>query len=98
MNGVNGNVFYVPANANIQDYIFSASPWDTLILAKAQYTLSSVITINKPLTIMGQGDSTYIYRASGPCIYCTSPNVTLDNMKLYVTSPSEEAGVIYFGG
>lgn len=48
-----GNLTYVPTTALIQDYIDAAISGDTLILGSGYYVED--ITIDKPLTIIGQG-------------------------------------------
>jgi hypothetical protein len=54
------NIIYVPLDADIQDYIDNATAGDTLILASGVYTITSNITINKQLNIMGQGSSGFV--------------------------------------
>lgn len=52
-----GHITYVPLNGSIQSYVNSAAAGDTLILASGTYNITSTITINKQLNIVGQGNS-----------------------------------------
>jgi hypothetical protein len=52
-----GNVIYVPLNVDIQAYVNAAESGDTIILASGTYIISSTITINKEVNIIGQGSS-----------------------------------------
>lgn len=51
-----GRVIYVPLSGDIATYITNASAGDTLVLAAGTYTITSSITVNKKLHIMGQGE------------------------------------------
>jgi hypothetical protein len=55
-----GHVTYVPLTGDIQTYINNATAGDTLILASGSYTITSSITINKQLNIMGQGNAGFV--------------------------------------
>jgi hypothetical protein len=55
-----GNVVYVPLDGDIQTYVNAATAGDTLILASGVYTITSTITINKQLNIVGQGSSGFV--------------------------------------
>jgi hypothetical protein len=52
---LDANITYVPIDADIQTYITAATAGDTLVLASGTYTITSTITVNKRLTIRGQG-------------------------------------------
>ena len=52
-----GNVTYVPLTGNIQTYINAAVAGDTLVLASGEYVITSTITVNKQLNIVGQGNA-----------------------------------------
>ena len=56
---IGGNVIYVPIDGDIQTYVNNAVAGDTLILASGEYTITSGITINKALNIVGQGNAGY---------------------------------------
>ena len=51
-----GYVWYVPLSGDIATYITAASAGDTLVLAAGTYTITSGLTVNKKLHIMGQGE------------------------------------------
>jgi len=50
-----GHIVYVPLAADIQTYVTAADSGTTLILASGTYTITSTITISKPINIVGQG-------------------------------------------
>jgi len=52
-----GNVTYVPLTGDIQTYVNNAAAGDTLILASGEYAITSTITVNKQLNIVGQGSA-----------------------------------------
>jgi hypothetical protein len=49
------NITYVPLSGDIQTYVTAAAAGDTLVLSSGTYTITSTITVNKRLTIRGQG-------------------------------------------
>jgi len=55
-----GNVIYVPLDGDIQTYVNNAEDGDTLVLASGEYTITSTITINKQLNIVGQGNTGFV--------------------------------------
>jgi len=55
-----GNVIYVPLAGDIQTYVNAAVAGDTLILASGQYTITSSITVDKQLNIVGQGNAGFL--------------------------------------
>jgi hypothetical protein len=59
-NIINNNIIYVPIDGNIQTYVDNASSGSTLILASGVYTITSYITIDKELNIVGQGSSGFV--------------------------------------
>lgn len=75
-----GNVTYVPLAGNIQTYVNNAVAGDTLILASGQYIITTAITINKELNIVGQGNAGFatlpITPSHGTLISCTTNNIT----------------------
>lgn len=94
-----GNVTYVPLNGDIQEYVTAAIAGDTLILASGVYTITSTITINKQLNIMGQGLSGFVTAPVTPshgtlitsstaavtAFLISSDNVRLANFSLNLT-------------
>jgi hypothetical protein len=71
-----GNVTYVPATGNIQDYIDAAAGGDVLILAAGAYSLPPQLDLNKNVSLMGQGvRSTYI-----PPLVITNSDVGVSNL------------------
>jgi hypothetical protein len=52
-----GNITYVPLTGDIQAYIDAAVAGDTLILGSGVYNITSTITVDKQLNIVGQGNS-----------------------------------------
>ena len=50
---ISNDVVFVPAGANISDYISAASEGDTLVLAEGYYTCT--LNINKAICLKGQG-------------------------------------------
>ena len=86
-----GNVIYVPLSGDIQTYINNAVAGDTLILASGEYVITSNITVNKQLNIMGQGNAgfyTIAYAASHGTIISsvtagvTGFNITSSNVRI----------------
>jgi len=57
---IGGNVTYVPIGGDIQSYVAAATAGDTLILASGQYVITSSITIDKQLNIVGQGNAGFL--------------------------------------
>jgi hypothetical protein len=55
-----GNVIYVPLSGDIQTYITNATAGDTLVLASGVYTITSTLTVDKQLNIVGQGRSGFV--------------------------------------
>jgi hypothetical protein len=94
-----GNVTYVPLNANIQTYINAAVSGDTLILASGEYIITSTITINKQLNIVGQGNAGFLTNpvtaghgtlissssAGVTGIFITSSNVRIAHLSINLT-------------
>jgi hypothetical protein len=80
-----GRVWYVPLSSSIATAIANATAGDTLILAAGTYTITSAITINKALTIRGQGRGrTFIYTTSAAQILLVnSSNVVVSDMLLH---------------
>lgn len=54
------NITYVPLNGDIQTYVTNAIAGDTLVLASGVYTITSTITVNKQLNIVGQGRAGFV--------------------------------------
>ena len=57
---VGGNVIWVPLAGDIQTYVDAAVAGDTLVLASGVYTITSTITVNKQLNIVGRGSSGFV--------------------------------------
>lgn len=77
--------WFVPPTVTLASAISAASSGDTLVLSPGTWTLTSTLTINKSLTIVGQGkDMTTIYHSGSvsPMIDVTASNVTLRNLSL----------------
>ena len=86
-----GNIIYVPLTGNIQTYVNNAVAGDTLVLASGKYTITSDITVNKQLNIIGQGNAGFatlpVTPSHGTLISCatnavTAFQVTSDNVRL----------------
>ena len=74
------NVIFVPADGDIQTYVTAADAGSTLILGSGNYTITSTITIDKELNIIGRGRSgfttTPITTTQGTLINSTTASVT----------------------
>ena len=82
-----GHVTYVPLNGNIQTYVNNASAGDTLILASGQYTITSTITVNKQLNIIGQGNAGF-FTAPTTAGHGTLINSTTNALTLFSITSS----------
>lgn len=97
-------VIYVPEDfASIQDAINNASSGATIIVANGTY--NEFLTINKPLTLLGQGSDVTIIDGNGAAyaISITADNVTIEDLtvtntgtgpNLYGVQATECNGVI----
>lgn len=56
-NWTGGHVIQVPLDGDIQTYVDAAEAGDTLMLASGNYIITSTITVNKQLNIVGQGNA-----------------------------------------
>ena len=77
--------FYVPDDfAQLQDAVAAASDGDTIFVAAGSYASSSTITVDKELTIIGEGSGLVSLDLSG-CglswgLHITADNVTVEGM------------------
>jgi len=86
-----GNVIYVPLAGDIQTYVNAATAGDTLILASGQYVITSTITVDKQLNIVGQGFTGFLTSPvtaghgtliSSTTAAVTALNITSDNARI----------------
>ncbi len=88
--------------STIQDAIDGATSGDTLIAATGTYTLSTRITINKGVILIGEDESTTIIDASGNGtnygILISSSNVTLSKFTILPPVVSASLGTSSGGG
>jgi len=97
---VGGNITHVPLDGDIQTYVNAATAGDTLILASGVYTITSSITVNKQLNIVGQGHSGFVTTPVTPshgtlitstatlpngAFYATNDNVRVANLSVNLT-------------
>ena len=85
-----GNVTWVPLASNIQDYVDAATAGDTLKLAAGTYTRTTALTINKALTIIGQGTTIDTVTDSINLIHITADNVSLQNLSVDVLASNSK--------
>lgn len=79
-----GNTTYIPLNGVLSTYITNASDGDTLLLSAGTYTITSGLTVDKKLHIMGQGEGiTTVTTASDiNTITITAANSRISNMSI----------------
>lgn len=84
------NVTFIKCTDSIQTKVTAATAGDTIILGSCTYSVSSTITVDKALTILGQGpESTIIDSGStdlAPIFQMTADNVTFQGMKFIGTN------------
>jgi hypothetical protein len=92
------NVIYVGISDTLSTVITNATAGDTLVLAAGTYTLPSTLTINKALTIIGQGyDSTIITGAfdSLAVIKGTASNIRINQLTAINTSSAAASTQVF---
>lgn len=81
-------ITYVPAGANLSDYITAATAGDTLQLGSYTLTPTEVFDINKKLTIKGCGKSATLIACSadslGGLFNITAADVTISDLEIAV--------------
>lgn len=75
-----GCVIYVPLDGDIQTYVNNATAGDTLVLSSGRYIVTSDVTVNKQLNIIGQGNAgfatTPVTPSHGTVVSSETDNVT----------------------
>lgn len=93
-----GAVTNLSCSDDIQTKVTAATAGNTLVLGSCTYTITSAITINKALSIVGQGPTVTIISTAANNISAftiTSDNVTIQNVKITGTAPNTTASVAY---
>jgi hypothetical protein len=87
------HVTYLALTDDLNTAIANAAAGDVLVLAAGTYTGTATITINKPLTLVGQGPgATTVQRTStGSVVQITSDHVTLANLSVVQAVDSSTA-------
>lgn len=89
-----GNITYVPLAGDIQTYVTAATAGDTLILASGTYVVTSTITVDKALTIKGQGSAATKINSSTAAIAVFT--IAASNVRLLdISSTNSGAGTAY---